>query len=236
MPNLDANQVLADYRRATAYDKTHAEVSLKQATARLVAGEPIAMPQPTTTAGPTGSSSALKVVGTVGIAGVMVLVAWTLLGDREPADAVQAQAMQAAPVEAPVPAVAPTHALPPEPSPPTAEPSLAPALENGDEPESAERRQKRPRTRDKNEAAPATNPAPELDEEIRLMGEARRALSRGDARKALAALDEHERRFPRGQLRSDREGSAITALCQLGREQQAKARAKTAKRPWRGCP
>jgi hypothetical protein len=73
-----------------------------------------------------------------------------------------------------------------------------------------------------------TTPATDSDaftEEVELMGRARAALGRNDASQALALLEEHAKRFPRGTLGPERDVSRIMALCALGRTQQAKTHA-----------
>lgn len=65
----------------------------------------------------------------------------------------------------------------------------------------------------------------DLVRERRLVDTARSALARRDATSALAALDEHRRAFPRGQLVEMREALAVQALVQAGRGDDARARA-----------
>jgi outer membrane protein assembly factor BamD (BamD/ComL family) len=54
---------------------------------------------------------------------------------------------------------------------------------------------------------------------------ARRALSRHDAGQALAALERHRRRWPRGELLQEREVLAIQALSLAGSRDEARRRA-----------
>lgn len=61
-------------------------------------------------------------------------------------------------------------------------------------------------------------------EEDRLMRRAREAVGSNPAQ-ALSLTQEHARRFPRGTLSQEREVIAIDALVQLGRSQEARARA-----------
>jgi outer membrane protein assembly factor BamD (BamD/ComL family) len=61
--------------------------------------------------------------------------------------------------------------------------------------------------------------------EVLLLGEAHAAIRNGQAEHALALLDEHSRRFPRGALGEEREASRVTALCALGRVAEARAAA-----------
>lgn len=76
--------------------------------------------------------------------------------------------------------------------------------------------------------APAAHPAAsraasegELTVETRLLARATEALRGGDPRAALALLDEHRRRFPRGILTEERDASRVFALCAMGSEQEA---------------
>lgn len=73
-------------------------------------------------------------------------------------------------------------------------------------------------------AAPSASVS-SLAAERGLLDDARGALGEGDPAKALALLDDHARRFPRGQLGEEREALAIQALVAEGRVDEAKARA-----------
>jgi TolA-binding protein len=81
--------------------------------------------------------------------------------------------------------------------------------------------------------APVANPAPveapaktsSLTEEIALLQDAHAALQSGSAARALGILDEHARRFPRGTLTEEREASRVSALCKLGRTDEARTQA-----------
>jgi hypothetical protein len=64
--------------------------------------------------------------------------------------------------------------------------------------------------------------APGLDAELALMRRARAALVEGRAEDALAALDEHSRRFPGGALAEERAMQRVAALCLLGRADAAR--------------
>lgn len=56
----------------------------------------------------------------------------------------------------------------------------------------------------------------DLAEELRLLGQAQTAMSAGDFTGALAALDLHRQRFPRGALAGERAGLRVVALCRSG--------------------
>ena len=81
--------------------------------------------------------------------------------------------------------------------------------------------------------APVTSPAPveappkasSLAEEIALLQDAHAALQSESAARALGILDEHARRFPRGTLTEEREASRVSALCKLGRPDEARTQA-----------
>jgi len=60
-----------------------------------------------------------------------------------------------------------------------------------------------------------------LDQEARLLTDARQALAHGDGDQALARLDEHARRFPNGWFVADRAAERIIVLCSLGRRAEA---------------
>ncbi len=62
-----------------------------------------------------------------------------------------------------------------------------------------------------------------LAQELSLLREADAALDRGDARRALALLDEHARTFPRGQMVPERMLQKAIALCRLGKGDKARA-------------
>jgi RNA polymerase sigma-70 factor (ECF subfamily) len=64
-----------------------------------------------------------------------------------------------------------------------------------------------------------------LAAEAELLARAQRALREGDAAGALRLLEEHERRFPLGELGDERRGARVRALCGLGRGAQARAEA-----------
>jgi hypothetical protein len=73
-------------------------------------------------------------------------------------------------------------------------------------------------------ASSGEHAVPSLAEEVRLLQEAQRSLKSGQPGAALAALAEHERRFPRGQLAVERGAVRIAALCALGHTAEAKQR------------
>jgi hypothetical protein len=70
--------------------------------------------------------------------------------------------------------------------------------------------------------APTSAAAPSLAEEVRLLESAQRELAAGRASSALGLLDEHARRFHAGSLAEERAAARVLALCQLGRNAEAK--------------
>jgi hypothetical protein len=77
------------------------------------------------------------------------------------------------------------------------------------------------------EAPPAPSPSLGVAEEVRLVSAARGALREHDGARALGALDEHQRRFPRGVLAQESSAVRVLALCEVGREDEARALART---------
>lgn len=75
----------------------------------------------------------------------------------------------------------------------------------------------------------APHGADRLAQEVALLSRATAQLRAGHAKKALMALDEHQRRFPQGALSEDRRAAKAQALCLTG--QVAKGRAELALLP-----
>jgi hypothetical protein len=65
-----------------------------------------------------------------------------------------------------------------------------------------------------------------LAEEVALLSRAETELHAGRPAKALLALAEHQRKFPRGALAEERTAARIQALCALGRNDEANAQLK----------
>ncbi|HMI87822.1 MAG TPA: hypothetical protein VK550_27255 [Polyangiaceae bacterium] len=70
----------------------------------------------------------------------------------------------------------------------------------------------------------STPPISDLVAEQQLLDVARAALSRGRADDALAPLDRHSQRYPKGILAEEREALAINVLVTLGRYEEARDR------------
>jgi hypothetical protein len=71
-------------------------------------------------------------------------------------------------------------------------------------------------------AATTSDPKSDLARERELIDAARAGVARGHAEAALSAVSRHEREFPQGQLREEREGLRILALAAQGRTTEAR--------------
>ena len=92
---------------------------------------------------------------------------------------------------------------------------------------------KQPRTRPKVEPAKADAEPADFAAELRLIAEIRGALKQGDSARALARVDEHERRFgARGQLVQERLAYHVEALCAAGRVADARRVAGELLKKW----
>lgn len=103
--------------------------------------------------------------------------------------------------------------------------TMASALGAARASESAERAPSGPEVRAPVPAASASVSAKSsLAAERDLLDRARRQLASGEAARALGFLEQHARRFPRGQLSEEREAMWVNVLSLLGRGSEAKAR------------
>lgn len=75
-----------------------------------------------------------------------------------------------------------------------------------------------------------------ISEEVALLSEARSALGSGEAKRAIGVLARHKKRFPDGVLARERDVSWITALCVLGRVDEARTKADAFLRAHGGSP
>ncbi len=170
-------------------------------------------------AGPAGATSA----GWVGSHAVGVAIATFVVGGA--AGAGLHAALQPPPAERivyveraaqPTPTMQPVPASPVAPAIPLVEPSSLPVAPVA------------PGAHAIAQGAPSSGSS-SLAAERALLDDARGALGSGDAARALGLLDEHARRFPKGQLGEEREALAIQALVALGRRDEARARAASFK-------
>lgn len=117
-------------------------------------------------------------------------------------------AMEPAPEPVPVPEIGAEVQVEPE-------PETAPEVELD-----ADAERPRPRRRSRATASSASDLAAEID----LLRRAKQALGRGSSTEALAILEQHRRRFPRGQMAPDRRALQLEARCHQGPAHRAKAR------------
>jgi hypothetical protein len=75
------------------------------------------------------------------------------------------------------------------------------------------------------QAAGSVVRGPEIEAELKLLGEAQAALGAGRPERALEILEQHESTFEAGALREERTAARIFALCDLGKVEQARAEA-----------
>jgi len=176
-----------------------------------------AAPRPTSPrAGHTGLIVGVATVATIGI----VVGAWLMLRDRNPAPPPAPSI--AAPAPAPVitslpPEPAPSPSPPPPPS-PSPSPSPPPPPPPSPSPSPSPPRRPSP--------PPASASAPTADSiraERALLAAANAALRDGDPAAALATLATHASRFPHGVLVEERNATRVLALCAAGRTADAEA-------------
>lgn len=67
---------------------------------------------------------------------------------------------------------------------------------------------------------------PSVAGEVALLKDAQLALAAGDGTAALALLEQHAKRFPGGALVAERMAARVFALCELGRQEQARSAAQ----------
>ena len=194
----------------------------------------------------TTSGGVLAVIGLTG-AVVVGIAGGTALSGSEPSAKASPTVVRTAPstVEPPVAPSAgstsdpPAAAVPREPEAPPMAVHGRPELDGPPKPRAVERSLPRagparaPARRDGGASAeaspaeessaetPSSDPASSLAAETRLLEQARRALRRGDAVAALAALDAHGSRFPKGVLLDEARSTRLRALCAAGRPGEA---------------
>lgn len=117
-----------------------------------------------------------------------------------PTTAIEAPQIESAPVPVPVPVPAPAP---------------APALAVDEAPEPL--LPSRPATTKKRGASNT------LGDELELLHRAQSAWRAKDATRAMTLLDQHRTRFPRSELKLERDGLRVLTLCELGQKSEAKA-------------
>ena len=209
----DARRILdlaSEARAPAAEDKARIEKKLAAVLGAGALATVTATTATTAEAATAGSSSA-------GVASSAALKWW--IGTAVIAASIAGYAAVSSPTAAPAkapPARAPLVVTPPAaPAPPATAPSISPAP--GAEPVHALPSARR---------AAKKQPTAALDEELELLHRAQSAWRARDAASAVSLLDEHRARFPRSQLRLERDGLRILTLCELGEKAQAAALAK----------
>lgn len=126
---------------------------------------------------------------------------------------------------APVVVGPPAEARPTPPAPDAKQPPVE-ALEASDaEPASAA--EPKPEAKAEATAAPRRRSANDTYAvELALLQRARAAVAKGQYSAALGAIAEHQRRFPAGRLREEREALRVSALSGLGRKDEARRAAE----------
>jgi hypothetical protein len=154
--------------------------------------------------------------------------AWSLVVSFAAGGALAAAAMRkpaaTSPVASPLASSVSASALPSAPPPLPQE--LATASARAEPAPSVSARAAPRPPKERTGASPSTRTGGDntLAAELAIVEKARNAVGRGDGAGALQAIEEHERKFPRGALDQEREAMAIQALRLLGREGEAEAR------------
>ena len=216
LPELEPDMAafVAAYEAETARDEAQIEAALETVTAKIGAG-----------AGATGAGLSMTakvgIVGAlIGVVGVIGLLSRDSDPQPEPTPVVAAAPEQEAEIEVPV-----------QPEPVIAEGPIddpidepeAPAIEEPEEPESVPEEPERPPA--KKRRAPKQEDDDSLMAELALLQRTRKALRSGRPEDALKAAAQHRREFPEGRLAEERDASEVSALCALGRGDDARRKA-----------
>ena len=171
----------------------------------------------------------LLLLGALGITGVVALVLVTGPETPEPtgrggevatvSDGVGPSAVNEPEVPPEANEPEPPEVNEPEPK-TTADPSPG-ALDAPLEPAEVDEPEPRPKARSRVEPSADT-----LEEELSLLGDAKAALGRGDAKSALSILGKHKKQFPRSSFAEEREFLRMTALCDAGKQAEARSAAE----------
>lgn len=210
----DAKRILdlaTEARAPSAVDKARVEERLAAmlgasalATSSAVAGEAAQHASAALTSAKAAGGSALKWwLGSALLASAVT--GYMALSNKAPVAAVKQRAPIQAPLATPEPA--------PEPAVNVAPP--APAMPEAPQPE-------RPAPSPKKRSASSGD----LSEELEVLHRAQAAWRAHDARLALSLIDEHRARFPRSELKLERDGLRVLTLCELGQKSEATALAK----------
>ena len=198
---------------------------------------PVAPPDPFAAASSVAAPAATQAIATATVATTWtaaklapIALAFLIGGVSGSAITARVMHVERAPVVAEPPPVTPAPAPRPAPPPPPAdvaviapEPAAGVAAPGLEPPRAAQPAGK--------VGAAQTAPDPNaIDRELRaereLLELARRAIARGHAEDALAALTKHDRRFAKGRLAEERDSLRVPALVMLGRHDEAMQRAQ----------
>lgn len=174
-----------------------------------------------------GSAKGLALVAGLALVVGGGAIAWSLGGGDAPPTSAPVAVADPEPASAeapPTPEVEPEPAIEPEPTPepsPPTEPEAEPPA--ADAPATKTGSPNRSRTKAPRPQPPAD--ANRLEQEMRATDRARQALAKDPAR-ALSLALEADREFAGGLFGEDRQGIAILALFGLGRDDQARRKAK----------
>lgn len=178
--------------------------------------EPVADGGASTAAAGSGSIKSI-VIGIVLGAGAAIGVTAAIVGGDD------------VPTLAAAPGLAPFRDVPAPVPPPRAPIVDAPVEIEDDAPSIIDEPTPTPTARTRTPAVRVAEPKPAEDlvaEEVALLADARTALGAGEAGRAIKLLARHRKRFPNGLLANERDVSWITALCVLGKVDEARTKAQ----------
>jgi len=229
LPELEPDMaaLVAAYEAETARDEAQVEAALEKVSAQIGAG--------------TGAAGAgLSLTAKVGIVGALVGVVGViglLSKEPQPKPNTPAPVVAAAP-EPNEPEVEPEPPIEPQleqlaqPEPAAIEPAV-----DEDEPPEPEESKATPdeptRPAKKRRVRETPEPADEDDSlvaELALLQRTRKALRDGRPSDALEAAAQHRREFPSGRLAEERDATEVSALCALGRADEARRKASAFER------
>jgi RNA polymerase sigma-70 factor (ECF subfamily) len=128
-------------------------------------------------------------------------------------------------VPAPTPSAPSTMPMPaePPPAPSASAPPTALTMEETPKPPPQAIAAEAPSGRANRGTVASTDEGEDVAAEAGLLRTTLGAIGRGDGARALDLVEEHGRRFPKGQLGAEFAAARVLALCRLGRTQEAKA-------------
>lgn len=215
LPELEPEMAafVAAYEAETARDEAQIEAALEKVTAQIGAG-----------AGATGTG--LSMTAKIGIVGALIGVVGViglLSRDSEPEPKPSAPVVAAAPEpEAPE--------VPVEPEPEIVEAPKEPERQQPEQPKEPEAVPEEPARPVAKKRPTPKDPEPADDDdslmaELALLQRTRKALRSGRPEDALKTAAQHRREFPDGRLAEERDATEVSALCALGRGDEARRKA-----------